>query len=186
MLVAGFVGFGSRALFASIPDANGVLHGCYTKSTGTIRVIDDSVTTCKSGETSMSWNIAGPQGPQGAPGTAGTQGPAGPAGPAGSSGVSGLEIVTSDTTVSGLAGGIASLLSCPAGKKAIGGGVAPKPFYESAGTIHQALNTSNVAYAIQSSAPDPTGTGWRIDLIFFDPHTGEQDITLYAVCIAAS
>jgi hypothetical protein len=62
---------------ATIPDANGVIHGCYTKSSGTIRVIDDGVTNCKSGETSLTWNVQGVPGPQGATGPTGPQGPAG-------------------------------------------------------------------------------------------------------------
>ena len=33
---------------ASIPDSTGVIYGCYTKSTGTIRIIDRSVTNCAS------------------------------------------------------------------------------------------------------------------------------------------
>ena len=38
---------------AAIPDENGVIHACYTRSTGSIHVIDNSVTNCKSGETSL-------------------------------------------------------------------------------------------------------------------------------------
>src|SRR5215467_11162506 len=36
---------------ATIPDAKGAIHGCYTKSGGTIRVIDDSITSCNADET---------------------------------------------------------------------------------------------------------------------------------------
>lgn len=98
--VAGLTVAGSVA-YATIPDQDGVIHGCYTKSGGAVRVIDASVTSCKSGETSLDWNQAGPagpagpqglegeqgppglQGPQGEPGPEGPQGPAGPAGPPG-------------------------------------------------------------------------------------------------------
>jgi hypothetical protein len=72
--------------FATIPDTGGTIHGCYTKSTGTIRVIDDSVTNCKSGETQLTWNVTGPRGAQG---PAGPQGPAGLQGPAGATGATG-------------------------------------------------------------------------------------------------
>ena len=84
---------------ATIPDATGVIHGCYTKSTGTIRVIDDAVTKCKQGETALNWNVQGPIGPvgptgpkgdrgdQGIPGPAGAAGPAGPDGAPGPGGV---------------------------------------------------------------------------------------------------
>ena len=75
--------------YATIPDGNGVIHGCYSKSTGTIRVIDDSVTNCSSKETSLNWNVQGQQGPQGATGPQGLQGPQGASGPQGSQGVPG-------------------------------------------------------------------------------------------------
>jgi hypothetical protein len=75
--------------YATIPDANGVIHGCYTKSTGAIRVIDDSVTNCTSKETALNWNVQGQQGPQGATGPQGLQGPQGTSGPQGPQGVQG-------------------------------------------------------------------------------------------------
>jgi hypothetical protein len=50
---------------ASIPDAGGVIHGCYNKSGGTVRVIDSSVIACGSNETAISWNQTGPAGPRG-------------------------------------------------------------------------------------------------------------------------
>ncbi len=59
--------------YATIPSGN-VLSACYFKSGGRVRVIDASVTGCKSGETSLAWNVQGP---------AGADGPQGPAGPAG-------------------------------------------------------------------------------------------------------
>jgi hypothetical protein len=64
-------------VYATIPDASGVIHACYSKSTSAIRIIDDSVTNCKSGETSLQWNVAGPIGPQGPAGAQGLQGPQG-------------------------------------------------------------------------------------------------------------
>jgi hypothetical protein len=63
--------------YATIPGGDGVIHGCYAKSGGTLRVIDASVTSCKSGETALNWSQQGqpgPQGPQGEPGPAGPQG----------------------------------------------------------------------------------------------------------------
>ena len=63
---------------ATIPDADGVYWGCYTKS-GTIRVIDNEVTKCKREETLIYWNRVGPQGLKGDKGDTGSQGPAGPA-----------------------------------------------------------------------------------------------------------
>jgi hypothetical protein len=80
--------------YATIPN-DGVIHSCYARSGGSLRVIDASVTNCSSKETSLNWNVqgvqglvgpsgpqgsAGPQGPQGAQGPQGTQGAQGPAG----------------------------------------------------------------------------------------------------------
>lgn len=92
--VIGLVFFGVVS-YASIPDADGVIAGCYKKSGGTLRLIDRSVTYCAKDETLVSWNQSGPAGPQGPQGPAGPQGlqgeqgPAGPAGPAGPQGEAG-------------------------------------------------------------------------------------------------
>lgn len=86
--VAGAVLVGGVA-FASIPDSSGVIHGCYDKSSGALRVIDSSVTTCGTNETALTWNQQGPQGPAGPTGPRGATGPAGPAGPTGATGSTG-------------------------------------------------------------------------------------------------
>jgi hypothetical protein len=68
---------------AAIPDANGVFYGCYKKPGEVIKIIDNVVTTCKSGEKLISWNAQGQQGLQGVQGPVGATGPQGPAAPAG-------------------------------------------------------------------------------------------------------
>lgn len=93
-LVAALVGGAVLAIaggiaYATIPDSSGTIHGCYSKSTGTLRVIDSSVTNCDAKETSLNWNIQGPQGPQGPTGPQGATGPQGPAGPQGPQGPQG-------------------------------------------------------------------------------------------------
>lgn len=81
---------GAVMVVATIPDSSGVIHGCYSRSGGNVRVIDDSVTGCKTGETALAWSVRGPQGPQGpagpkgdtgATGATGDTGPTGPRGP---------------------------------------------------------------------------------------------------------
>jgi hypothetical protein len=60
---------------ARIPDSQNVIHGCYDRLKGTLRVIDSENTPpdhCTPNETSLSWNQQGPVGP------AGPQGPQGP------------------------------------------------------------------------------------------------------------
>lgn len=48
LLVVAGIGAGlavSAVALATIPDSGGVIHGCYKKSGGTLRVIDNSVRT---------------------------------------------------------------------------------------------------------------------------------------------
>jgi hypothetical protein len=55
--------------YAAIPDAGGLIHGCYKKSSpnqGTLRVVDsEKGQTCSSSETSVNWNQTGLQGAPG-------------------------------------------------------------------------------------------------------------------------
>lgn len=111
--------------WASIPDSGGVIHACYSKGVGLLRVIDSPSQKCIAGlETPLSWNQAGvpgspgPTGPRGATGgtgaagATGTAGATGATGPAGQNGLdpatpvlaSGDSGWTIDTTGSGGAG----------------------------------------------------------------------------------
>jgi hypothetical protein len=64
-LVVAFLLVGGVAL-ASIPDANGAIHGCRKNSDGSMRVIDsDAGQTCANGWTPLNWSQTGPQGPAG-------------------------------------------------------------------------------------------------------------------------
>ena len=70
-LISLVVGVGIAAggiAYASIPDSNGVIHGCYVKTTGDLRVIDSSGKGCDPGEKPLEWNQAGPTGPSGTAG----------------------------------------------------------------------------------------------------------------------
>jgi hypothetical protein len=64
--------------YAAIPDANGVIRGCYNVLSGSAKIVDGN--SCGLFERSISWSQTGPRGPAGANGE---QGPAGPQGPAG-------------------------------------------------------------------------------------------------------
>jgi hypothetical protein len=95
--VIGLTFLGAVLIRATIPSPSGVIYGCYSKSGGSIRVIDNAVTNCSQNETLLTWNQsgppgsigpAGPQGPPGLPGPMGLQGPAGPQGPSGPAGPS--------------------------------------------------------------------------------------------------
>jgi hypothetical protein len=63
----------ATAVQASIPDAAGVIHGCYN-NTGSLRVIDSATSTCKASETALSWSQTGSKGQTGPTGAAGPTG----------------------------------------------------------------------------------------------------------------
>ena len=66
LLVAGGIAY------ATIPDASGVIHGCYKKDQGTLRVIDtDKAQACSNSEVPLNWSQTGPPGQQGPPGPTG-------------------------------------------------------------------------------------------------------------------
>lgn len=76
------------AASAAIP-SNNVIDACYTRSGGSLRVIDGTVTKCAKNETALAWNVQGIQGPKGDTGETGATGPQGPAGPTGPQGPTG-------------------------------------------------------------------------------------------------
>ena len=45
--------------WATIPDATGVIHGCYQANSGNLRVIDSPSQGCRAHETSIDWNTGG-------------------------------------------------------------------------------------------------------------------------------
>ena len=69
--------------FADIPDS-GVVHACYDRDSGRVRVVDN--TGCGANERKISWSARGPEGPRGGAGPAGARGAPGPAGAAGAKG----------------------------------------------------------------------------------------------------
>jgi hypothetical protein len=75
VLVVAVVGGG--VAYATIPDGKGVIHGCYKKSSGKLRVIDtDAGASCGPAEEAISWDQTGPRGQQGPPGPSGPSGAA--------------------------------------------------------------------------------------------------------------
>ncbi|HEY3578214.1 MAG TPA: hypothetical protein VGK68_09530 [Gaiellaceae bacterium] len=58
--------------YATIPDASGIIHGCYQKNQGTLRIVDtDKAQSCSSSESPLTWSQTGPPGQQGPPGPTG-------------------------------------------------------------------------------------------------------------------
>src|ERR1035437_6356285 len=79
------LGGGAYAAISSIPGPDGVIHGCYQKNKGTLRVVP-SKKKCLKSELALQWNQ---QGKPGVPGLVGAAGPGGAAGQNGSNGANG-------------------------------------------------------------------------------------------------
>lgn len=77
LAVVGALLLAGGVAYATVPDGNGVIHGCYGTKDGSVRVIDPGAgQSCDSKrETALDWNQTGPQGPQGVQGPAGERGP---------------------------------------------------------------------------------------------------------------
>jgi hypothetical protein len=90
LLVAGGIAY------AAIPDGGGVIHSCYAKLNGQLRVIDsEKGQRCSTNEVSLNWNAKGPPGPAG---------PSGPQGPQGLQGVQGVQGQTGSKGATGPSG----------------------------------------------------------------------------------
>jgi hypothetical protein len=84
ILIAAALAVTGLATYANIPAADGVIHGCYKRASGALRVIDDASGRCDANELPLAWSQSGLPGVQGPPGPSGPQGPEGPPGSAGS------------------------------------------------------------------------------------------------------
>jgi hypothetical protein len=159
-LAVGGAAFGiATAVQAAIPDAQGVIHGCYAtngvaKATnGTpLNIIDSAVASCKANNTSITWNQKGPTGAKGTTGAtghsgpSGARGPSGPSGARGPSGPTGPGATTGTTTVAqiGLALTLFSVNGVPVGGFCSATQVAVDFFTNPFGNYLQLSGTQNV------------------------------------------
>jgi len=151
------------------------------------RVVQGKKVTCKV----LGPLPQGPQGPQGKTGAKGSRGATGargeagargPAGPAGSAGLSGYEVISQTfkevfVQNSGGMRGLSAVqtVTCPAAKRAIGGGA-------NLGT-NAAQNGQQRQVTVSLSGPNGTGTGWSVQL--FNNSTSIDtsiDLQVYAIC----
>jgi hypothetical protein len=165
-LVAGVVTAASAgAAYATIPGGDGVIHACYAKSGGTLRVIDASVTNCKSGETALNWSQQGqpgPQGPQGEPGPAGPQGEQGAPGAPG--GLAGYEVVSKTSDLNS-ADQKDQFVLCPAGKVPVGGGAElTGDFHGTVALTQSQLTFNGQGWSAQAIEIVVTGREWRLGI----------------------
>lgn len=99
----------ATAVQAGIPDADGVIHGCYNTSlargnpTGALRVTDPSKPNgnCASWEAALNWSQTGPTGATGPTGQTGASGPTGPKGSTGPKGATGARGATGSKGATG-------------------------------------------------------------------------------------
>lgn len=90
LLSIGAASTAAAIAYGSIPDMDGLIHGCYRSRSGALSVIDTAKGRgCPAGTTALAWIQRGPRGMPGPPGLGGPAGPAGPKGPEGASGAQG-------------------------------------------------------------------------------------------------
>jgi hypothetical protein len=108
--VVGALALAGGVAYATVPDGNGVIHGCYNTNPtrgplGTLRVVDTGQgQACGTNESPVAWSQTGPKG------TTGSQGPQGPKGATGAIGPSdGANTGTGSNSVTVPAGGEATV-----------------------------------------------------------------------------
>ena len=183
--------------YAQIPDGGGVIHGCYSKPGGSVRVVD-TATSCKSGEVSLAWNQTGVQGPAGPTGPAGATGPGGPAGATGPQGPQGAQgpagpasssvVKSAPVTLPGrhCAEGFCDsnppsdvFASCPSGTKAVGGGYLSDAGDPSGADAPFAVFADNPTL-VDPSNPGAGASGWHVNAQAQDNE--DHTITVYVIC----
>ena len=146
---------GAKIAVATIPAADGTVHGCVKSSKGQLYLIDPGAGDTCGKDGVLDWNKPG------ATGTKGIDGPKGFTGAQGTPGSSGYETARDQETTDSSGNGSAEA-DCPSGKVAVAGG------YE-------------ISYLLVPlhSAPTSDGSGWVVDM------TGTPNTTFaaYAICV---
>jgi hypothetical protein len=146
---------GGSIAWATIPDAGGVIHACYGGK-GALRVIDDSIDSCKPTETALAWNV------QGQPGLSGVEN----------------VVVHSDPNVPNGPAFNWATAQCPAGKRVIGGGGAVwplAPFPPMPVALVASLPTSNATgwgWFAAGSEMSPTDAEWHVEAVAICANVG--------------
>jgi hypothetical protein len=133
-------GGGSYAALRASIGSGGVLTGCVSKRTGSLRVVATH-RRCRKGEIAVRWNEKGSAGPKGATGPAGVTGAAGVAGLAGAAGSTGAAGPPGPGT--GKAGGDLA-------------GSFPDPTVTSIGGKTPITAATTIGGALTGSLPDPS------------------------------
>ncbi|MGH3071173.1 MAG: hypothetical protein ACRDNB_02740 [Gaiellaceae bacterium] len=166
--------------WATIPAADGVIHGCYQKEEGNLRVVDNTVASCRPAEVAISWSQTGPQGSQGPAGPTGPQGPQGEKGETGddgADGVSGWEQKTNSLLVgNGPNEVFFADATCSPGKKPLGGGYQLKDEGGGASGELEREASDEVLASV------PLNSGWRVAV----QQDEDEDFTLIVWVVCAN
>lgn len=151
---------------AAIPGPSRVIHGCYQKLNGSLRIVAAGK-RCARSERPIAWNQtgrpgaqgppgvqgpAGAKGDPGAPGPTGSQGPAGPPGPTGAGSVF-HRVDGTPQVLAGPAGSqISTYVSCPAGEFAVSAGI-------------NGFTSDAISRLSPNLSVDPAGGTWDIYVV---------------------
>jgi hypothetical protein len=158
--------------FAAIPSSDGVLTGCYSKTTGQLRLIDaEAGATCAKYEKLVTWNQAGQPGLDGEDGEDGEDG---------TDGVNGAtNVVVRKKIFSGSAStpgaAIRDTAMCQPGERATGGG------FDAGG------NGSDMVIFQNHPVPTTDGAvpnGWRVAIDVADTTYEFGSGVIYVVCVS--
>jgi hypothetical protein len=148
---------GSYAAVTLSPRADGVIHSCYQKRTGALRVVGAGK-KCQRGERALTFNQRGPIGAAGQRGPIGAVGPQGPGGPAGANGATGTsgargpsDAYTASTIKFSMGTETVSLTLPPGDYIVHGRGVA-----ENGGNVN-ASTVAGIGQCLLTAAADPAG-----------------------------
>lgn len=144
----------ASAVQASIPDASGVIHGCYgkpgTPQKGQLRVVDASTgEQCRLTENLLSWNQSGRPGATGARGATGPTGAKGPSGLRGATGAKGTTGASGSTGATGANG--ATGAGGPTGQRGAAGVTGARGA--------TGLTGPSDAYSVQNTSPGDLAGG---------------------------
>jgi hypothetical protein len=148
------------------PDQTAIVHGCYARKDGVLRIVDPGV-QCDATEVALDWLRAGRNGPTGPTGATGAPGDTGPVGPTGAAGADGRPLAPQrvTSTASG-AGRLSVVAACPSGTRAASGGWS---------------SSSRSPAVVLQSGPAQDAAGWRVTAA----HAGRWTLAASAVCAPA-
>jgi hypothetical protein len=184
--------------YATIPDGGGVIHACYDKVSGQVRIYDSQTGKpkgCGPGEVAITWNQRGPSGASGASGPSGPSGAEGASGPAGPASSQVVRDSTSHYCFDNGAGEgpcepgdvIDGGVNCPAGTTLFGGGVEIHAFHGPINDVTPVVGeVPNFTLYFSNATNSPgtgAGNGWVAGAVILNHNdTDYYDVAVTAVC----